>query len=539
MGTVPSSRPFNSLVFVQGDNVLENNLRTVVQADWWRQTYAVTDEGPSYRPGRNLYVLSPPQPDGKVRPLTRFRDGYVGEPEISWDAREVIFTHRTQENPWWHIWRVRVDGSRLEQLTDGPYHDVGPAFLPDGRIVFATSRNGIRDEYHGYPCTALWVMNPDSSDLHPIATNIGRDNEPAVLLDGRIVFSRLEVFYSRNKTEITLHAAHPDGTGDTVLYGPERRAFWRNLDHGLPSPADGQESPLTHRVLRITQAQPMPDGRQIIVSTQGGLTLIGSRRDRETIISPDNKNWAYTTPYPLPDGTILCAATRKVADPKLVDLGLYRLDPASGRLDLVYNDPLAADYEARPILPRPRPPVWPPVAARSASSGRLICAGVFQSQELEVVRRGRIVRLIEGTPVVGRHSTQTGPEPVWKNHGGTLARVLGMAPLAPDGSFACELPADRLVHFQVLDSDRRVVGNQLTWINVRPGETKSCAGCHEDRHSATTPHDPLASHQAPLRFLPSGDEFTYRAKAWMKGHLPEEVEERTRTVRAVNLLGRQ
>jgi len=35
------------------------------------------------------------------------------------------------------------------------------------------------------------------------------------------------------------------------------------------------------------------------------------------------------------------------------------------------------------------------------------------------------------------------------------------------------------------------------------------------------------------------DEFSYRAKAWMKGYLPDEVEERTRTVRAVNLLGRQ
>lgn len=537
-GPTPS-RDFEALVFVQGDNVMENNQRTVVQADWWRQTYAVTDEGPCYRPGRNLFVLRPPRPDGKVTPLTRFQGGYVGEPEISWDATEVVFTRRAADSPWWHVWRVRVDGSRLEQLTDGPYHDVGPALLPDGRIVFASSRNGIRDEYHGYPTTALWVMNADGSDMHPIATNIGRDNEPAVLLDGRLVFSRLEVFYSRNKTEITLHAARPDGTQDNVLYGPERRAFWRNLDHGLPSPADRSEAPLTHRVLRITQAQPMPDGRQIIVSTQGGLTLIGSRRDRETIISPDNKQWAYTTPYPLPDGTILCAATRKVADPKEVDLAIYRMDPSQERVELVYNNPATADYEARPILARPRPPVWPETARPEAYSGRLFCASVFHSQESEVARRGRIVRLIEGVPVVGRHATHTGKEPVWKNHGGTLGRVLGMAPLAPDGSFWCELPADRLVHFQVLDSDRRVIGNQRTWINVRGGETKSCAGCHENRHSATPAHDPLAIHQAPLRFLPSGDEFTYRAKAWMKGHLPEEVEERTRTVRAVSLMARQ
>jgi HEAT repeat protein len=532
-------QPFSALLFVQGDNVLENNLRTVTQADWWRQTYAVTDEGPTYRPGRNLSVLSPPRPDGNVRPLTRFRDGYVAEPEVTWDATQVVFTRRAQDNPWWHIWRIRVDGSHLEQLTDGPYHDVGPAVLADGRIVFASTRAGIRDEYHGYPCTALWVMNADGSDLHPIATNIGRDNEPAVMPDGRIVFSRLEVFYSRNKTELTLHAAHADGTLDTVLYGPERRVFWRNLDHGMPSPADGQESPLTHRVLRMTQPQPMPDGRTILVSTQGGLTLIGPRRDTETIITPDNKHWAYTTPYPLADGTILCAATRKVANPDQVDLALYRFDPRRGAVELVYNDPLVADYEPRPILVRPRPAVRPEPAERGAYSGRLLCASVLATQEPEVIRRGRLVRLIEGTPVVGRHCTHTGVEPVWKNHGGTLARVLGMAPLASDGSFYCELPADRLVHFQVLDSDRRVVGNQLTWISVRPGETRSCAGCHENRHATPPAHDPLAMHQAPLRFLPTGHEFTYRAKAWMKGSLPAVVEEQTRTVRAVNLLGRQ
>ena len=157
----------------------------------------------------------------------------------------------------------------------------------DGRIVFASSRSGIRDEYHGYPCTALCVMNADGSGIRPIATNIGRDNEPALMPDGRIVFSRLEVFYSRNKTELTLHAAHPDGTQDMVLYGPERRKFWRDLDHGPRTPADGQEAPLTHRVLRMTQPQPMPDGRNIIVVTQAGLTLIGPRRDTEEIMTED------------------------------------------------------------------------------------------------------------------------------------------------------------------------------------------------------------------------------------------------------------
>lgn len=529
---------FDSLLFIKGDNDLPNTPQTVEQADRWRQTYVVTDEGPEYRPGDNLYILKPARPDGKVTPLTTFQDGWIAEPELSWDAKQILFARREKDSLWWHVWRINVDGSGLQQLTQGPYHDVGPAFLPDGRIVFASSRLGVRDEYHGYLCTALHVMNPDGSGIRSIAANIGRDNEPVMAPDGRILFSRLEVFYSRNKTELTLHAINPDGTHDAVLYGPERRKFWRDLDHGMPGPDDGQESPLTHRVLRMTQPQAMPGGG-IVFSSQGGLALAGPRRDTEQLISPDFQTRAYTTPVPLSDGTLLCATTLKTPDRKMVDLGLYRLDPRSGKLELLYNDPATADYEPRPILPRRPPPVLANEAKPEAYSGRFLCASVFHSQEKETARRGRLIRLVEGVPVVGRHETHTGTEPVWKNHGGTLARVLGTAPLAADGSFFLELPADRLVHLQVLDSDRRVIDNQLTWISARPGETKSCVGCHEDPHStAASSRQPLALQGGPLPFLPRGGEFSYRAKAWFKGSLPPEIEERTRTVHAVNLLAR-
>ena len=42
----------------------------------------------------------------------------------------------------------------------------------------------------------------------------------------------------------------------------------------------------------------------------------------------------------------------------------------------------------------------------------------------------------------------------------------------------------------------------------------------------------------PLKLLPNGYEFRYRAKAWFKGSLPGDLEERTRTVHAVNLMAR-
>jgi len=528
-----------AIVFIKGDNTMPNDVGTVELADRWRRTYVYTDPGPVYRPGRNLYVLRPPNADGKVMPLTQFADGYVADCELSWDGTQVIFSRRGQDDPWWHVWRILVDGSALEQLTHGPHHDVGPAYLPDGRIVFSSTRSGIRDEYHGYQCNALYVMNSDGTEIERIATNAGRDNEPAVLGDGRIAFCRLEMFYARIKTELTLHAVHADGTQDVVLYGPERRQFWHQLDYGPRSRIGKVENPLTFGVLRMTQPQAMPDGRHILVATQGGLALVGGQRDRETIITPENETRVYTTPFPLPDGRVLCAATPKEFDHDKIDLGLYLLDPATRSLEPLYNDPASADFEPRPVLARPVPMKQPTLANPDAYSGRFVCASVFTTQEKEVAERGRLVRLVEGMPAVGRHSTHTNLWPVWKNHHGLFARVLGTVPLAHDGSFCVEVPADRLMHFQVLDSDRRVVGNQLTWIYPRAGETRSCIGCHENPHTAPGRTPPLALAYPPVKFLPNGDEFTYRAKAWMKGYLPPEVEERMRTVRAVNLLGRQ
>ena len=47
-----------------------------------------------------------------------------------------------------------------------------------------------------------------------------------------------------------------------------------------------------------------------------------------------------------------------------------------------------------------------------------------------------------------------------------------------------------------------------------------------------------ATSRPPVKCLPHGDEFSYRAKVWLKGKLPPRADERTRTVRAVNLHGR-
>ena len=546
-------------IFIKGDHIPYNPF----QMDSWRQAYMTTDSGPTYRPGRNLYVLDISGDEPHVVPLTRFEDGYVADCEVTYDGERVLFSRRAEDNPWWHLYEIGADGAGLRQLTDGPYHDVQPTPLPNGRIAFSSTRLGARDEYHGYLSTGLATMHPDGSDIQVIGFNVGRDAEPTVADDGALLFTRLELFYSRMKTEFNLLRAFPDGTRMETLYGPERRELWSGIHGGYGNWGTSGDR---HRQLRLVQPRAHLPNQHLLITPAGPIITKGRHAERfirESFLrSGGNDPWVITTPHKIDENTLLVAAGKKnhemvrdefPRDP--VDLGLYYLDVPTGELTLLYNDPDVAAFEARPLHPRKVPPVLPdsPQSHGSRFTSTLYANSVFATQQQHVPKRGRLLRVIEGQPQVARHITHnsSGDEEAWKNHGGTFARVLGTVPLASDGSFAVEVPADRLLHLQVLDGDRNVVGNQTVWMHARPGEVKGCVGCHEPPQTAALPpvsqgsgstfvrNRSIFDHGPPPSTLPDGSEqLRYRAKMWFKGYAPDEREERQRTVQAINWFGR-
>jgi hypothetical protein len=598
-----SSKPPTSYVFIRGENKVRSDVAAQSAVDPWRETYSINNHTPTFREGRNLYILNVEGGQQKVTQLTHFDAGYVADNEVSWDAKKIIFSYRRSDeghnysnmpyaaaklqdtplegktDPWWHVWEINVDGTGLRQITHGPYHDVSPAYLPDGRILFSSTRLGLRDEYHQYMATGLSVMNPDGTDIHVIANNLGGDRDPSVLPDGRIAFARFDAFYSRLKTEVSLQTVYPDGTHNSALYGPERRPFWSEANaksafwdmptgyfsHGQFGIGDNR-----NRVLKLGQPQGLPDGRVVAVSDVGLFTFGPGSRE-ETLV-PHDPRYAVTSPFPIGGDKVVAAASLmqfkingKVLDANTpefrkawagenyrqhfdqvvnVDLGLYIIDLETGKMDSLYNDPNYAEFEPRPLVARTPPPVIPDTVSGSQSyTAKVFAASVFESRFDRVRDRAKLIRVVEGQPFVARNETHTNvqesPDNRFANHGGTIARVLGTFPLAADGSFYMEIPADRLVHLQVLDSDRRVVGNQTFWMSARPGETRGCVGCHESSDvSVPKTSDVAALKVSPFRALPRGGELTYRAKEWMKGGLPDEAEDRLRTVQAISLIGR-
>ena len=63
--------------------------------------------------------------------------GGIRDPQVDYDGRKILFSYRRGGQPYYHLYEIGTDGTGLTQLTDGPYDDIEPTYLPDGGIVFS------------------------------------------------------------------------------------------------------------------------------------------------------------------------------------------------------------------------------------------------------------------------------------------------------------------------------------------------------------------------------------------------------------------
>jgi Tol biopolymer transport system component len=76
----------------------------------------------------------------KVVPIFADLDGAVRDPCVHYDAKKILFSYRKAESRYFHLYEINVHGTGLRQLTDGPFDDIEPTYMPDGGIVFVSSR---------------------------------------------------------------------------------------------------------------------------------------------------------------------------------------------------------------------------------------------------------------------------------------------------------------------------------------------------------------------------------------------------------------
>ena len=214
----------------------------------------------------------------------------IRDVEIAYDGSALVFAMRypfdpnldEEDLPTWNIWKYTFDGAVLERvirsdLTAEIGHDIMPKYLPDGRIIFSSTRQTrsqavLLDEGKpGFPAMDedqneytfnLHVMSDDGTgDVEQVTYNQSHDLDPAILSNGQVVFSRWD-HAGPNNDAVNLYRMNPDGSDLELLYGKQSHA----------TGTDGT-------IIQFTQPRELEDGRIMTLirpftDTEGGGELV-------------------------------------------------------------------------------------------------------------------------------------------------------------------------------------------------------------------------------------------------------------------------
>lgn len=429
--------------------------------------YGPMPERKAYRDGTKLWRLN--LRTGSLVNLLVDDKGGVRDPQVHYDGQKVLFSYRRGGSDYYHLYEMNVDGSGLRQLTDGPFDDIEPTYLPDGDIVFVSSRC---KRYVNCWLTQVAVMHrcdPNGKNITAISSNTEHDNTPWPLPDGRLLYTRWEYV---DRSQVHFHhlwSANPDGTMQQTWFG--------NMHPGTTM-IDAKPIPNSDKVIASFSpghGQREHDGVVTVVDPRGG-------PDAQTFAKTISRGAHYRDPWAFSE-TCFLAATRDsivVMNERGEEQAVFKLSNEDRKAGLECHEP-------RPILKRQREVVIQPRVKPDLSSGTMVLADVNHGRRMEGVKRGEVKKLLvlESLPMPV-HFTG-GMEPI--SYGGTftLERILGTVPVEEDGSAYFQVPALRSVFFVALDENDLSVKRMQSFTTVQPGEQLSCVGCHEHRSQTAKP----------------------------------------------------
>jgi len=421
------------------------------------------------------------------------------------------------------IWEAALDGSWVRQLTGSPkdkmetwdgrqtslIEDADPCYLPDGGFAFNSTRCQSFGRCHwGRYTPAFLIFRADGDGSHIRQLSFGEANEwePAVLNDGRLVYTRWD-YINRNAVWYqSLWTMKPDGTGTAHFYGNY------TMHPGVQ-----------------TEAQPIP-GSHVVVATAaahhflsaGSLILIDTHKGEDgpdpltrltpEVPWPESEGWnlpgCFAAPYPVNDTLFLASFSgeslaRAEGDrtgwncyglwPSNKAFGVWLVDTLGGR-ELIYQDSDIGTFTPIPVRKRPHPPVIPsllPPADKAPNYGLCYVENVYDCRE--PLEKGSVKYLR-----VNELFNQPAAKKCNRNAGLDLdiyKRPLGVVPVAEDGSASFRIPAERPIQLQALNADGMAIFTMRSFIYAQKGEVLGCAGCHEDRMRSRPPQE-LAKKRA-------------------------------------------
>jgi hypothetical protein len=416
-------------------------------------------------------------PDSTIEELSRDFHSAC-DPAISFDASHILFAGKRTADDDWNIYEMDIDGSNVRQITNGIGNCRSPGYQatlytivstePWYQLNFVCIGNKASSQYGAGITANLYSCKLDGSEVRRLTYNLTDNMDPFIMSDGRLLFAcgHSTSFNSELSGRISLFGINIDGT-DYAMYAEKGKRFKRmpcTTTKGL--------------AVFIESDQLRDDGAGSI-----GCTILRRPLHSYRPITKESDG-LFFWPSALADGKIL--VSRRSQD-NTDTYGVYRLDPSSGQLELIFDSPDYHDVQAKAIYPRPEPDGRSSVVTEKDPDGKLYCLDVYISDpdKPEWMPRGMVKRLrvLEGLPctraVQGLQDVQASNGSCEGNTSVVQRRILGEIDVEEDGSFNIEIPANTPIELQTLDADGMAL-RSCGWIWARNHEPRGCIGCHED-----------------------------------------------------------
>ncbi len=469
-------------------------------------------------PGGRLLLADARDPAAPARQLAPEKPGSFWRPDLSFDAARVLFCYKAHDEKSFHLYEMNLDGGGLRQLTDSAYDDIDPIYLPDGRIMFTTTRGNTYVRCGPYIYSyVLARCDADGRNVYLVSLNSEPDFVPALLGDGRVVYSRWEYSDKDQNRVQSLWTTRQDGTQTSVLWG--NQSVWP--DH----PAEPRALPGSGRIMftavghhdwfhgSIGIVDPnlganFPRGLTRVTFDLPWAEVGNSPADRPEASDyhSSGRFSGYLGAYPLSEEELLVSA-RGEED----KFRIYLMD-VHGNRELVFEGQHHAWY-ALPVRPRTVPPrqadlvAWPAGGKERGPAA----AGVFFNPDVyegvPELPRGTVKFLRVWQQDAKTYSTwhkifaYSGPA-VSAVQSEAVKRIVSTVPVEPDGSVCFEAPPGRALFFQLLDKEQRAVHTMRSFTGVLPGEHRGCTGCHALGNAAPPNRAALAFRRAPTAVTP-------------------------------------
>ena len=484
-------------------------------------------------------------------------DGLIRDIDLDFDAQRLLFTG-INTNKCLALFECRADGTGVNEVTPTDAPDVewfDGCYTPDGRIVLlgTAAYQGLPCENGSKPMAQLYLLDRTSGTLRQLTYEQDSDYTPAVMNDGRILYTRWEYSDVPHYWSRILMTMNPDGTGQLALYG-SGSYFPTCLTGCRPVPGDPHKvvgivsghhdhSEIGRLVLidpTLARAYPFkydppdkvwgPEGfsplrilTEVLPKEQTGMVhefpgfgqpVQGDVCDGQVQNQFQRGKPFFVYPFPLSDKVVLVSA--KTRSDGL--WGLYLVDAFDNIVRLAEISD-GALLEPVPLTARARPPVLPDRVNLDAKTASVHIADIYSGPGLRGVPRGTVKRLrlfsyhfayekTGGHESVGLDRVESS----WD-----VKRLLGTVNVEVDGSACFEIPANTTVSIQPLDAEGAALQLMRSWLVGMPGERVSCLGCHEDNRSSVVTGRALADTKPPQIITPFNGParpFGFETEVW-------------------------